>query len=186
MKNLTRMMVLSILMVCMAMIVLAQNEPKKPMAKPKMATKMGMDQSLPYKATYSSKFEIGNPAMSKIILDLWKDWDDNAFDRHPNAFSDTITMYFPSGDMAKGKDSVLAGSRRIRGSMASAKSTIQAWIPLRSTDMNENWVAIWGTEEDTWKDGKKTTTAYHEVWRFNKDGKIDLMRQFESKVPPGQ
>lgn len=186
MKTLTRMMLPCILMVSLAFMVFAQGQPKKPAAKPQTGTKMAMDQSMPYKATYSSKFEIGDQAMSKKILDIWKDWDDGVVDRHAAWFADTIAMYHADGSMAKGKDSVMAGAKRYRGSMVSAKSTIQAWIPLRSTDMNENWVAIWGVEEDTWKDGKKTATALHEIWRFNKDGKIDLMRQFEAKVPPGQ
>jgi hypothetical protein len=152
-------------------------------SKPKDKMK-NMD--MPYKATYSSNFEMGNPAHCKLILELWKDWDDNMFDRHADAFADTVTMFFSNGQMSKGKDSVMASTKSYRGSMASAKSTIHAFMPLRSVDMKENWVAIWGSEEDTWKDGKKTMTTLHEIWRFNKDGKIDLMRQFEAKIPQGQ
>jgi hypothetical protein len=47
--------------------------------------------SLPYTANYSSNFAIGNPEHSKMVLDLWKDWDDNAFDRH-DYFADTMVM----------------------------------------------------------------------------------------------
>src|SRR5688500_15734803 len=38
--------------------------------------------SSPYTADYSSNFVMGNPAYSNVILDMWKDWDDNALDRH--------------------------------------------------------------------------------------------------------
>ena len=137
----------------------------------------------PYKANYSSNFAIGNPAHSKIILDLWKDWDDNAFDRH-DYMADTVVMFFPDGTMSKGKAATLEGAMKYRGGMTSAKSTIDAWIPLKSTDRNENWVAVWGSETDTWADGKTETRDIHEIWRFNKDGKVDWMKQFTAKPQP--
>ncbi len=70
--------------------------------------------------------------------------------------------------------------------MTSAKSTIHAQVPLKSTDKNEDWVAIWGTETDTWADGKVETRDLHEIWQINKDGKVAVMRQFSAKpsAPP--
>lgn len=151
----------------------------------KMKMKNMDNMSYPYTADYSSNFAIGKPANSKMILELWKDWDDNAFDRH-NYFADTVTMYLSDGTVIKGKDSTLAGAKRFRGSMSTATSTVHAWIPLKSVDKNEDWVAVWGTETDTWADGKTDTRDLHEVWRFNNDGKVDLMRQFSSKAQPPQ
>jgi hypothetical protein len=75
----------------------------------------------------------------------------------------------------------MEGAKKYRGGMTSAKSIIHAWVPLKSTDTNENWVAIWGSETDTWPDGKVETSEIHEIWRINKDGKIDMMRQFTAK-----
>lgn len=144
------------------------------------------DQAAPYTATYSSKFQIGDPKYAQIVLRLWKDWDDNALDRSTSMFADTVTMYHPDGTMLKGKDENLAEAKKVRSQFASVKSTIHAFVSLKSTDQNENWVAIWGTEEDTGKDGTITSTELHEIWRFNKDGKIDVMRQFMSKSPAGQ
>jgi hypothetical protein len=148
--------------------------------KIKIKAEDGMNTVLPYTATYSSNFVMGNPAHSRMILDMWKDWDDNAFDRN-DFFADTVAIYLPDGTVTKGKAANLEGAKKYRGSMTSAKSTIQAWVPLKSTDKNENWVAIWGTEVDTWPDGKVETSEIHEIWRINKDGKIDLMRQFIAK-----
>jgi hypothetical protein len=48
-------------------------------------------------------------------------------------------------------------------------------------DRNENWVALWGTETDTSPDGKTQKTDLQEIWRINKDGKVDFMKQFASK-----
>src|SRR5450830_11737 len=66
--------------------------------KIKMKSDNGMMNDYPYTANYSSKFAMGNPAHAKIILDLWKDWDDNAFDRH-DYMADTLVMLFPDGTM---------------------------------------------------------------------------------------
>jgi hypothetical protein len=52
----------------------------------KMKVKNMNNMSYPYTADYSSNFVISNPANSKKIVELWKDWDDNAFDRHLNYF----------------------------------------------------------------------------------------------------
>lgn len=154
-------------------------------AKMKMKNTNMDNTTYPYKANYSSNFKIGNPAQAKMILELWKDWDDNAFDRH-DYMADTVVMFFPDGSMIKGKDSSLTGAMRYRGSMSSATSTLDAWIPLKSVDRNQNWVAVWGSETDTWPDGKTETREIHEIWRFNKDGKVDFMKQFGSKPVPMQ
>ena len=139
----------------------------------------------PYTANYSSNFKMGNPAHAKMILELWKDWDDNAFDRH-NYFADTVVMYLSEGNVIKGKDSVVASAKRFRGSMSGATSTIDAWMPLKSVDKNEDWVSVWGTETDTYPDGKTEKREIHEIWRINKAGKVDFMKQFTAKPAPQQ
>jgi hypothetical protein len=135
---------------------------------------------LPYKAAYSSDFKIGNSSYAKMVLELWKDWDDNTFDKH-DYFADTVTLYLPDSSVVKGKAENIAGAKKYRGGMTSAKSVVHAWVPLSSKDTKDELVCIWGTETDTWPDGKVTTRDLHEVWWFNKDGKVAGMRQFAAK-----
>ncbi len=142
-----------------------------------------MNMAAPYTAGYSSNYVIGEPAYSSMVLDVWKDWDDNAFDRH-DYMADSLVMYLPDGSVVKGKAANLEGAKKYRGGMTSAKSTIQSWVPLKSVDKNENWVAIWGSETDTWADGKTSTRDIHEIWRINKEGKIDMMRQYTAVPSP--
>jgi len=52
------------------------------------------------------------------------------------------------------------------------KSTVTAILPVKSTDKNEHWVSIWGSEISTDKKGKIDSVSLQESWRFNKDGKI--------------
>ena len=152
----------------------------------KMKDKGNMDMKgdmmdYPYKPEYSSKFQLGNPAHGKLILDMWKDWDDNQLDRHADAISDTIVMQTSGGELIKGKDAFLSTGKQQRNSITTAKSGVEVWLPLKSVDRNENWVAIWGHEDDTDKDGKVTSQMIHEIWRINKDGKIDFYRQYTAK-----
>lgn len=137
-------------------------------------------QDLPYKAGYSSDFKIGNAAYAKKILEIWKDWDDNMLDKH-DYFSDTLVMYFPDSSVVKGKAENLAAAKKYRGGMTSAKSVVHAWVPLYSNDTKQDVVCIWGMETDTWPDGRVTTRDLHEVWWFNKDGKVTALRQWDAK-----
>lgn len=134
----------------------------------------------PYTATYSSDFKMGNHAYAKMILDLWKDWDDNEMERH-DYMADTILMLFADGGSARGKKEALEGAKKYRAAMSSAKSVIHAWVPLYSNNKAEQVVCIWGRETDTYPDGKVVVKDLHEVWWFNKDGKISRMRQWEAK-----
>ena len=134
----------------------------------------------PYKAAYTSSFTIGKPAYSSIILNLWKDWDDNQLSRH-DYFADTIKMWLPDGTVNQGKASVIEGGNKFRSGMSKVTSTIHAWVPLHSTDKGDDMVCIWGTEEDTYPDGKVDKRELHEVWWFNKAGKISMMRQWNAK-----
>ena len=180
-KNMKRLLVtmcaLALVFVCKESV--AQQKQMKKQVKMNKVVRMDK-MSYPYTAGYSSDFTIGNPADAKKILELWKDFDNNTFDAH-DYFADTAVMYFPDGTMAKGKDSILAGATQFRSSMSSVTSTLDAWVPLKSVDRNENWVAVWGTETDTSPDGKVEKRDIHEIWRFNKDGKVDFMKQFAAK-----
>ena len=145
----------------------------------------GMDQNLvyPYKATYSSRFVPGSPSQAKLILEMWKDWDDNQVDRQAASIADSITMELPNGHVLKGKETFISESRQHRSNFTTVKSTVEAWMPIQSVDRNEDWVLIWGVEESTDKEGKVTTQRLHELWGFNKDGKISYVRQYQAQMP---
>lgn len=147
---------------------------------------VGKNLVYPYKATYSSQFVPGSPAQAKLILDMWKDWDDNQVDRQAALIADSITMELPNGTVLKGKETFISESKQHRSLFTTVKSTVEAWMPMKSVDRNEDWVLIWGTEESTDKEGKVTTQRLHEVWGFNKDGKISYVRQYNAQMPKQQ
>ena len=94
-------------------------------------------------------------------------------------------MHFADGNRMVGtRDSALAGAKQYRGMYSTVKSTVHAITPLRSTDKNEDWVCIWGTEVHT-MNGKTDSVQLQETWRFNKDGKVSLLYQYAAAMKPG-
>ena len=134
----------------------------------------------PYKATYSSNFKMGKADQAAKILEIWQDWDDNQLGRH-DYFADTLTMMFPDGSMVKGKKENMEAAKKYRDGFTKVVSTVHAWLPISSVDRNEDMVCIWGQEVDTRPDGTKETHDLHEVWWFNKDGKVSMVRQWAAK-----
>jgi hypothetical protein len=141
----------------------------------------------PYTAGYSSKFAIGDPKHAQLILGLWKDWDNGDLSKGKDVFADTVSLYFWDGtNMHASRDSCIASAQKFRNTYASVSSRVDAFIPLKSTDKDESWVAIWGMETHTDKKGKVDSINLHEVWRINKDGKTDLVYQFAGLTKPAK
>jgi hypothetical protein len=136
--------------------------------------------ALPYTAGYSSSFTMGNPEYSAMILQgSWKDWEMNTMDNMRSWVADTITVYHSDNTVVKGVDSLMARWKRGRAKYTAVETTIDAVMPVYSTDKKENWVLVWATEIDTKADGKKDTAAVMETWRINKDNKADMLLQYD-------
>lgn len=131
---------------------------------------------------YSSSFVMGNPEYSATILNgSCKDWDNNTLDNMKNWVADSIVAFHSDNSMIQGVDSMMAVWKRARAKYSSMIDTIEAVIPVYSTDKKENWVLVWATEIGTKTDGSKDTSAFMETWRINKDGKADFLLQYDRK-----
>jgi hypothetical protein len=138
----------------------------------------------PYTADYSSDFEIGDAKNAQTLLELYKNWDNNTLNNSKSAFAENDTMYFSDGNMFAGsRDSLFIIANKMRGQMGSVVDSIHAWVPLRTRDKKEQWVAIWTREISTNAKGVKKSKELHEVWRFDNNGKINLMYQYEQQPP---
>ena len=140
-------------------------------------------EQLPYTASLSSKVEMGNPDHAKMILSLYKDYETNEF-KHADWIADSIVAFFSNGVVVKGKEKVIEAYKQNRNNFSDFSFEPQVWMPVKLNDKNENWVLIWEAAKFVTKDGAKGTGYTHETWRINKDGKVDLMRQYEMKAPP--
>jgi hypothetical protein len=147
-------------------------EPTEAVAKPAV--------TLPYKVSYSSSFEMGNPEYAaKILQGSWKDWEENKMDNMKSWVADSVLVFQSDNVVIKGADSLMANWKKGRALYTSVIDTINAVIPVYSTDKKENWVLVWATEIHTKVNGSKDTVAAMETWRINKDGKADLVLQFD-------
>lgn len=132
-----------------------------------------------YSPTYSASFEMGDSKHAEAVLTLWKDWDNGNLEPSKMLFADSVRFYTNDGSLITGpRDSAVAGAQNYRNMFSAVKSTLHAIFPIKSTDKNEDWVCIWGTEVNTDKKGKIDSVHLQETWRFNKDGKIDLLYQY--------
>jgi hypothetical protein len=136
--------------------------------------------AMPMPVTYSSSFEMGDPKYGAMIVQgSWKDWVDNTMDNMKSWVADTLVAYQSDNVVARGADSLTAQWKRQRAKYSSTSDSINAVMSVHSTDKNENWVLVWATAYDTKLDGTKDTTAVMETWRINKDGKADLLYQYD-------
>jgi hypothetical protein len=136
--------------------------------------------TLAYTPAYSSSFEMGNPAYATMIVQgSWKDWEKNTMDNMKSWVADTIVAFHSDNTMAKGVDSLMARWKRGRANYTSVIDSIDAVMPVYSTDKKENWVLVWAREINTDKKGKTDTSAVMETWRINKDGKADMLLQYD-------
>jgi hypothetical protein len=137
--------------------------------------------------SYSASFVMDDAKNTETVLALWKDWDGGDLSKSRSHFADTISFFFPDGSSMMGPaDSVLKNIQQYRSSFKSSNSTVEAIFGVKSTDKNENWVAVWGHEIKTDMQGKTDTVSQQETWRFNKNGKADMMFQASRKgiLPP--
>ncbi|MEO6231877.1 MAG: hypothetical protein ABJB11_14855 [Ferruginibacter sp.] len=135
---------------------------------------------LPYTAAYSSDFEMGNPAyVATILQGSWKDWETNNMDNMKSWVADTIVAFHSDNTMIQGADSLIALWKRGRAEYVSVIDSVDAAMAVYSKDKNENWVLVWAREINQKADGKKDTMALMETWRINKDGKADMLLQFD-------
>ena len=165
---------------CIALGLLACNNEKteKPVAGDSVVTVRPV--ALAYTPSYSSSFEMGNTDYAaNIVKGSWKDWENNTLDNMKDWVADTVLAFHSDNTVVRGIDSLMARWKKGRAEYSSVIDTIQAVTALRSTDRNENWVLVWAHEIGTKKDGTKDTVFVQETWRINKDGKADMLLQYD-------
>lgn len=140
-----------------------------------------------FTANYSMSFVMDSAKNTETVLSLWKAWQAGDLSKARPYFADSVTFFMSDGtNMFGPTDTLMQGMQAYRSSFKEMKATVDAAFAVTSTDKNENWVAIWGSEIRTDMNGKVDTISQVENWRFNKDGKVNLMFQAERKgmIPP--
>jgi hypothetical protein len=136
---------------------------------------------------YSASFVMDSAKNTETVLALWKEWKDGDLSVSRSHFADSVAFFLADGTSMTGPtDSLIKGMQQYRSSFKNMGVTVDAIFAVKSTDRNENWVAVWGVEMPTNSKGKTDTVSLQETWRFNKAGKVDFMFQATRKgmLPP--
>ncbi len=127
---------------------------------------------------YSASFVMDDATNTETVLALWHEWEKGDLSASRTRFADSLSLSLADGtNMIGVTDTLLAGMQNYRNSFKSMDVNVDAIFAVKSTDKDENWVVVWGSEVMTDMNGKVDSISLQETWRFNKDGKVDLMFQ---------
>ena len=143
--------------------------------------------SLPmaYKASYSSSFTISDNAKNEqLVLQSYKDWEDNKIKNGSTYLGDTVAMDFANGrHLVAPRDAMMKEWQNFRDSLNSVKLDIVAVVNLHSSDKNTDWVGVWYKETDTYKTGK-VDSAFYQDDNNVKNGKLTYISSKRRPLPP--
>lgn len=144
------------------------------------AEKQKAEIKMPYVSSYSNSFEVGDAAYAAMIEQgSWKDWEMNTLDNMKNWMADTIIAFQSDNTRVMGADSMMARWKKGRAEYTKVLDTIHAALAVYNPEKKENWVMVWAKEINTNLKGKIDTVELMETWRINKDGKADMLLQFD-------
>ena len=132
----------------------------------------------PYEAIYTSAFESGKTEQTAIVLQIWKEWETGSLPRLNALFADSLSLIFPGKIIRGKKEEVLRQFQGKRDGYREMQCYIDAWLPLKATDANEDIVLIWGRQDATTPSGRRDYLVLHQVWRFNAEGKIFSLTEY--------
>lgn len=140
----------------------------------------GASVEFPYKMQYAD-WSFGDANNTKLVLDMYKAWEDNRMEDAAKAFGDSTTYDFHDGTRATTvKASALDTFRVWRSANSKMSYDIITAIPLRSKDKNEDWVSVWANAKWTAKDGKTDSAMHNGNWHIE-NGRIVAVIFLEKK-----
>jgi hypothetical protein len=135
----------------------------------------------PYAPRYENGFEAGRSEYIKVVLDIWKEYETGDVRKKSKSFADSVTFIFRDEEYKGKKDSVLSKYKKRRDNYSYVQNHIDSWMPAYAKDHDDYWVFLWGRQDCTDKEGGFKALQVHEIWRFNKEGKINFMQEYVSR-----
>lgn len=132
----------------------------------------------PYHAIYTEEFEKGKSAQTRIVLEIWKEIENGDFSNQSDKFSDSLKIILPDEILEGNKAEVLNKMKKRRSRYSDVQCYLDAWMPVKAKDTGEDLVFIWGRQDCTIEKGKRDYLVLHEIWRFDRNGKIRQMDQY--------
>jgi len=132
------------------------------------------------KFSYSSDLSLGDPALADKVISMWKHYDANTIDSTRSSFADSVFSDMPGYAAKLQVDTMIKEIKASRAEYSACNTSFDAILTTKAQGKDETVVAIWGVETAT-KAGKTTKRDLHELWGFNKEGKVTRIKQYELK-----
>ena len=132
------------------------------------------------KFSYSADLSLGDPSLADKIVAMWKHYDANTIDSTRAYFADSVFNDMPGFAGKLQVDTMMKEIKASRSAYSSCATSFDAILTTKAEGKDESVVCIWGVETTT-KAGKTAKRDIHELWGFNKEGKVTWIKQYELK-----
>ncbi|MDH4091397.1 MAG: nuclear transport factor 2 family protein [Cyclobacteriaceae bacterium] len=166
-----------VLLLPLAICAFACTNPQQEVAKEpaqKMSTVV-----FPYTASYTSNFSSDVSDSDLLaVLNSYKAWETGDMQMLRASFGDSISFTGWDGTLYTGPTEGLLDKWAVsRDSLSSVELKIGVWDRNHDIDHNADYVGLWYTEIDTYKNGKIDSAEWHDI-NAVKDGKIRWYAQY--------
>jgi hypothetical protein len=159
------------------LILACNNQP----AATKNTSATNKKQYYPYSPLYQTDFTKGDEAKANTVLNIWKGYESGNFSSYLAHFAEDVTMVFENDRFTDKKDIAVEKLRVRRKHITTTQIHVEYWQPVFMPRLQEHWVFIWGRFEGTIRRNDLESWNIHQVWKFNKDGKIYFMQEYKSR-----
>jgi len=126
---------------------------------------------------------IGDPANTKLVLDMYHAWDANDANAVAGFFADSAVLDLPKAlRRTVNKNDVYEKFAKARKQYTNTSHKIISAVSLHNNDLNEDWVQILCYNKWAYPDGARDSMLYFDNWRL-KSGKIDYLNTLEQTPP---
>ena len=148
--------------------------------KVRRETSEAIAQNMPnaYTALYSNDWTAGNTLYRKVVMDFLKDFETNSFKRD-DLLNEYVELYLPGANNYFEKAKAMAKLKEIMSVFNNLKIRLEAVMPLKSIDSDDDWVYVYGSMTSTNQNGDLQANDFFQQFKMSKEGKISLIKQYE-------
>jgi hypothetical protein len=137
-----------------------------------------------YKAEYSPEFSMGDAGHSKMVLDLYKMWEDGKIDDMRPLLADSVFIDIYDGNKFNNTlDSFINFAKQVRTMYKSTRPVFDTWMPVHHKESGEDYVLVWNRDYSTSSDDKSDSIRVHAYFQI-KNNKVRGWSEFQQKLAP--
>lgn len=134
----------------------------------------------PYSPVYSNSYQPASGKLAQTVLSFWKEYETGDVQHTAGSFADSIVFILPDTILRGNSASVLEAFKKKRSAYTDMQCYVDSWMPLEETSHGDELVLLWGRQDGTTRQGKRIYRVLHEIWRFDRKGKVIQFEQYET------